>query len=73
MDRKLNLSRARLSTLKKMLNIVGWHLNPPENEMVPCIEEKTQIQASDRTWPKLLRRDENPSELTATLIEMYCC
>src|SRR5690606_40409419 len=42
----------------KMLNIVGLYLNPPENAIVLCIDEKTQIQALDRT-----RSEEHTSEL----------
>lgn len=37
----------------KMLNIVGLYLDPPENARVLCVDEKTQIQALDRTQPEL--------------------
>jgi hypothetical protein len=32
---------------------VGLYLNPPENDVVFCIDEKTSIQALDRTQPGL--------------------
>lgn len=50
----------------KMLNIVGLYLNPPENAIVLCIDEKTQIQALDRTQPELPLRSGNPKRLTST-------
>lgn len=50
----------------KMLTIVGLYMDPPENAMVLCIDEKTQIQALDRTQPELPLRSGNPKRLTAT-------
>ncbi len=50
----------------KMLNIVGLYLNPPENAVVLCVDEKTQIQALDRTQPELPMRQGNPRRQTAT-------
>lgn len=38
---------------EKMLNIVGLYLNPPENALVLSVDEKTQMQALDRTQPEL--------------------
>ena len=49
-----------------MLNIVGLYMSPPENAIVLCIDEKTQIQALDRTQPELPLRHGNPKRLTAT-------
>lgn len=37
----------------KLLDIVGLYLNPPENALVLCLDEKTGIQALDRTQPLL--------------------
>ena len=37
----------------KMLDIVGLYLNPPENAVVLSVDEKTSIQALDRTQPLL--------------------
>ena len=50
----------------KMLNIVGLYMKPPENAIVLCVDEKTQIQALDRTQPELPLRSGNPKRLTAT-------
>lgn len=37
----------------KLIDIVGLYLNPPEHALVLCVDEKTQIQALDRTQPSL--------------------
>ena len=37
----------------KMTDVVGLYLDPPEKAIVFCIDEKTQIQALDRTQPGL--------------------
>lgn len=50
----------------KMINIVGLYMNPPENAIVLCVDEKTQIQALDRTQPVLPLREKAPKRLTAT-------
>ena len=50
----------------KMINIVGLYMNPPENAIVLCVDEKTQIQALDRTQPLLPLRSGHPRRLTAT-------
>jgi transposase len=39
--------------LEKMTDVVGLYLNPPQNAMVLCVDEKSQIQALDRTQPGL--------------------
>jgi len=51
---------------QKMLNVVGLYLNPPENAIVLSVDEKTQMQALDRTQPELPLRSGNPKRLTAT-------
>ena len=38
---------------EKLCDVVGLYLNPPENAIVFCIDEKTSIQALDRTQPGL--------------------
>ena len=50
----------------KMLNVVGLYLNPPENAVVLCVDEKTQIQALDRTQPELPLQSGLPKRQTAT-------
>src|SRR3546814_7819718 len=37
----------------KLEDIVGLYLDPPEHALVLCCDEKTQIQALDRTQPGL--------------------
>jgi putative transposase len=50
----------------KMINIVGLYMNPPENAIVLCVDEKTQIQALDRSQPLLPLKPGHPKRLTAT-------
>ena len=38
---------------EKLEDIVGLYLNPPEHALVLCCDEKSQIQALDRTQPGL--------------------
>ena len=39
--------------MEKLTDVVGLYLNPPEQAIVLCVDEKTQIQALDRTQPGL--------------------
>jgi putative transposase len=39
--------------VEKVRDIVGLYLNPPDKAMVLCVDEKSQIQALDRTQPLL--------------------
>lgn len=49
--------RFKLSTdpdfVEKLLDVAGLYLNPPEHALVLCADEKSQIQALDRTQPGL--------------------
>lgn len=38
---------------EKVRDVVGLYLNPPENAIVLCLDEKTQVQALERTQPLL--------------------
>ncbi len=58
----LNLKPHRVKTFKlsrdakfleKLTDVVGLYLNPPQQAMVLCVDEKSQIQALDRTQPGL--------------------
>jgi transposase len=42
--------------IEKVRDIVGLYLNPPDRAMVLCVDEKSQIQALDRTQPMLPMR-----------------
>jgi len=46
------LSRDR-RFVEKLSDIVGVYLNPPDKAVVLCVDEKSQIQALDRTQPGL--------------------
>ncbi len=39
--------------VKKLRDVVGLYLNPPDKALVLCVDEKSQIQALDRTQPAL--------------------
>ena len=39
--------------LQKLTDVLGLYLNPPEKALVLCVDEKSQIQALDRTQPGL--------------------
>lgn len=51
---------------QKQAAILGLYLNPPDNALVLCVDEKSQLQALDRTQPELPLRPGNPKRLTAT-------
>lgn len=42
--------------VEKVRDIVGLYMNPPEHALVLCVDEKSQIQALDRTQPLLPMR-----------------
>lgn len=39
--------------VEKLEDVIGLYLNPPEHALVLCVDEKSQIQALDRTQPGL--------------------
>jgi len=39
--------------LQKLTDVVGLYMNPPDKALVLCLDEKSQIQALDRTQPGL--------------------
>ena len=48
----------------KLTDVVGLYLNPPENAVVVCVDEKSQIQALDRAQPVLPLRPGLPERAT---------
>jgi transposase len=48
----------------KVRDIVGLYVNPPEGALVLCVDEKSQIQALDRTAPVLPLRPGTPERRT---------
>ena len=50
--------------VEKVRDVVGLYLNPPEGALVLCVDEKSQIQALDRTAPVLPLRPGLPERRT---------
>jgi len=49
---------------KKLEDVVGLYLNPPDNSIILCVDEKSQIQALERTQPILPLRPGVPERQT---------
>jgi transposase len=71
--RKWNLQPWRVETFKfstdpeldaKIRDVVGLYLHPPERAVVLCVDEKTQVQALDRTAPIMPIRPGLPERAT---------
>lgn len=71
--RAFNLQPHRSETFKlskdpnfveKVRDIVGLYMSPPENAVVVCVDEKSQMQALDRTQPLLPLRPGTPERRT---------
>ena len=71
--RAFNLQPHRAETFKlskdrnfveKVRDIVGLYMSPPENAVVLCVDEKSQMQALDRTQPLLPMRPGRPERRT---------
>jgi len=63
--------RAELFTLStdpyfvdKVRDVVGLYMNPPDNALVLCVDEKTQVQALERSQPVLPMRPSRPERRT---------
>jgi transposase len=50
--------------MEKLQDVVGLYLNPPDQALVLCVDEKSQIQALDRTRPLLALRPGIPARPT---------
>jgi transposase len=61
--KKIKLSRDK-KFLEKLYDIVGLYLNPPAKAIVLCVDEKSQIQALERTQPLLPLRPGIPARQT---------
>src|ERR1700685_4458093 len=53
---RTGLRRSSLSKAPLFIEKVGLYLNPPDRALVSCVDEKSQIQALDRTQPLLPMR-----------------
>lgn len=49
---------------EKLIDVVGLYTDPPENAVVLCVDEKTQLQALDRTQPQLPMRPDQIARRT---------
>ena len=54
--------------VEKVRDIVGLYLNPPDRAIVLCVDEKSQVQALDRTRPVLPLRPGVPERQTRDYI-----
>jgi len=50
--------------VEKLVDVVGLYLDPPDRALVLCVDEKSQIQALDRTQPLLPMRPGIPARQT---------
>jgi len=63
LTKKFKLSRDK-RFLEKLYDIIGLYLNPPDKALVLCVDEKSQIQALERTQPILPLRPGIPARQT---------
>ena len=56
--------------LEKMTDVIGLYLNPPEQALVLCVDEKSQIQALDRTQPGLPLKKGRCGPMTTNAMEL---
>lgn len=61
--KKFKLSRDK-HFVEKLYDVVGLYLNPPDKSLVLCVDEKSQIQALERTQPLLPLRPGIPARQT---------
>ena len=50
--------------IEKVRDVVGLYMKPPANALVLCVDEKSQIQALDRSQPVLPMRPTTPHRVT---------
>ncbi len=50
--------------IDKVRDVVGLYMSPPENAIVLCVDEKSQVQALDRTQPLLPLEPGSPERHT---------
>src|SRR5713226_2723181 len=71
--RAFGLQPHRLETFKlstdpefvaKVRDVVGLYISPPEHAIVLCVDEKSQIQALDRSQPMLPMRPGQPARMS---------
>ena len=57
----------------KVRDVVGLYLNPPDAAVVLCVDEKTQVQALDRTAPVLPMLPGTPARQSYTYVRNGTC
>jgi transposase len=73
LERTFKLSNDKHFT-EKLRDVVGVYLAPPEHSLVLCVDEKSQIQALDRTQPGLpLKRGRNGTRTHDYVRHGTCC
>jgi transposase len=73
LERTFKLSNDKHFT-EKLRDVVGLYLDPPEHSLVLCVDEKSQIQALDRTQPGLpLKKGRNGTRTHDYLRHGTCC
>jgi transposase len=50
--------------VEKLIDVVGLYMDPPKGALVLCVDEKTQIQALDRTQPTLPMKPGKAQQMT---------
>ena len=56
----------------KLVDVVGLYLDPPERAVVFSFDEKTQVQALDRTQPSLPMKAGRAGTMTCLLYTSRC-
>lgn len=54
--------------VEKVRDIVGLYMSPPDNALILCVDEKSQIQALDRSQALLPMMPTHPERRTATYV-----
>jgi hypothetical protein len=57
----------------KVRDVVGLHVAPPDRAVVLCVDEKSQIQALDRSQPLCTITDEMINELRTVIVPRGAC
>ncbi|QDV09841.1 Chromosome-anchoring protein RacA [Planctomycetes bacterium Poly30] len=52
--------------VEKVRDVVGLYMSPPDNALVLCVDEKSQMQALERSQPLLPMQPTHPDRRTAT-------
>ncbi len=73
LERTFKLSNDKHFT-EKLRDVVGIYLSPPEHAVVFCVDEKSQIQALDRTQPGLpMKKGRNGTRTHDYVRHGTCC